>query len=70
MIATVFLALGLVLLVEGLAWVLAPSLVERLLEMMRALPEPARRQIGALGIVTGLILLWIAARLGAGWPLS
>ncbi|MGD9862178.1 MAG: DUF2065 family protein [Pseudodonghicola sp.] len=68
--ATVFLALGLVLLVEGLAWVLAPSLVERLLEMLRALPEPARRQIGALGIVTGLILLWIAVRLGAGWPPS
>jgi len=63
--ATVFLALGLVLIVEGLAWVLAPSLVERLLEMLRALPEPARRQIGALALVTGLILLWIAHQLGA-----
>ena len=63
--ATVILALGLVLIVEGLAWVLAPSLVERMLEALRALPEPARRQIGALGLVTGLILLWIAHQLGA-----
>lgn len=63
--ATVFLALGLVLIVEGLAWVLAPSLIERLLEMLRELPEPARRQIGALALVTGLILLWVAHQLGA-----
>ena len=63
--ATVFLALGLVLIVEGLAWVLAPSLIEQLLEMLRALPESARRQIGALAVVTGLILLWIAHQFGA-----
>lgn len=66
MIATIFLALGLVLIVEGLVWVLAPSLVERLLEALRALPEPARRQIGALALVTGLILLWIADQAGTG----
>ena len=56
----VAMALGLVLIIEGLVWALAPSLVERLLESLRALPEPVRRQIGALAIVSGLILLWIA----------
>jgi len=62
----ILLALGLVLIVEGLAWVLAPSLVERLLlEILRDLPLSARRQIGALALVSGLILLWIAARFGA-----
>ena len=65
MIATVFLALGLVLIVEGLAWVLAPSLVEQMLAALRALPESVRRQIGALALVLGLILLWIAHALGA-----
>ena len=65
MIATVFLALGLVLIVEGLVYVLAPSLVERMLETLRALPEPARRQLGALALVSGLILLWAAHQLGA-----
>lgn len=63
MIATVILALGLVLVVEGLVWVLAPSIVERLLEAMRALPEPVRRQFGALALVSGLVLVWIADRL-------
>lgn len=64
MIATTLAALGLVLLVEGLAWWLAPSLIERMLEVLQALPEPARRQMGALAAVTGLILLWIAHRFG------
>lgn len=61
----VLLALGLVLIVEGLAWVLAPSLIEQMLEMLRSLPETARRQIGGLAIVSGLILLWCANWLGA-----
>ncbi|WP_146344626.1 DUF2065 domain-containing protein [Phaeobacter marinintestinus] len=63
--ATIFLALGLVLIVEGLVWVLAPSLLEQLLEMLRDLPHSARRQVGALAVVTGLILLWIAHQFGA-----
>lgn len=62
---TVLLALGLVLIVEGLVWVLAPSIVERLLEAMRDLPDGARRQFGALALVTGLILVWIAHQFGA-----
>lgn len=59
------LALGLVLIVEGLAWVLAPSLIERLLEAVQQLPDSARRQIGALAVVSGLILLWVAHWFGA-----
>lgn len=61
----ILLALGLVLIAEGLAWVLAPSLIEQMLEMLRSLSESARRQIGALAIVGGLILLWCAQWLGA-----
>lgn len=63
--AVALLALGLVLIVEGLVWALAPSLVERLLQEMRALPEAARRQLGLLGLVIGLILVWIAKQFGA-----
>ncbi len=62
---TILLALGLVLVVEGLVYGLAPSLVERMLEALRAMPEPARRQLGLLSAVIGLILLWIAHQLGA-----
>ncbi|MEP1356191.1 MAG: DUF2065 domain-containing protein [Tateyamaria sp.] len=58
--AWVLLALGLVMIVEGLAYVLAPSLIERVLEMLRTLPLPVRRQFGALVCVSGLICLWLA----------
>ena len=62
--AFIFLALGLVMIVEGLAYVLAPSLIERVLEVLRSLPIPVRRQFGALVVVSGLICLWLAFFLG------
>ncbi len=65
MIETAILALGLVLLIEGLVYVLAPSLVEELLRMMREMPIEARRMIGALMVVSGLLLVWGAKALGA-----
>ena len=65
MIATAALALGLVLIVEGLAYALAPSLVEQLLEALRALPETTRRNLGLLGLALGVFLVWVAKSLGA-----
>ena len=65
MIETLILAIGLVLIAEGLAWLLAPSLLEQMLEALRSLPMEARRQVGALAFVLGLILLWIAKYMGA-----
>lgn len=62
--AMIFLALGLVLVVEGLTYAIAPGLVERMLEMLRSMPESARRQMGLLTVVVGVILLWIAHQLG------
>ncbi len=59
-VAVTFMAIGLVLIVEGLAYILAPSMVERMLVVLRAMPFGARRQIGALAAVLGLIFLWIA----------
>ena len=64
MMATILLALGLVLIVEGLAYALAPSLIERMLEALRQIPEAARRQVGLLALVSGLILVWLAHQLG------
>lgn len=58
------LALGLVLLLEGLAYALAPWLIERMLEAMRALPDHAVRQLGGLAMVLGLVLIWLAFQLG------
>ena len=57
---TVLIAIGLVLILEGLVYALAPSLVEDLLEAMRKLPKSGRRIIGALSVVIGLICLQLA----------
>ena len=62
--STLLLALGLVLIVEGLAYALAPSLIERMLEALRSLPESAVRQIGLLALVSGLIVVWAAFQIG------
>jgi uncharacterized protein YjeT (DUF2065 family) len=62
---TVFLAIGLVLVVEGLVYALAPSLVEQLLAALRAVPEERRRMIGLGAIALGLVILWCAKMLGA-----
>jgi uncharacterized protein YjeT (DUF2065 family) len=54
----------LVMILEGLVYALAPSLLERMLEILRAMPEAAVRQIGALVIVAGLGLVWVAFQIG------
>lgn len=58
------LGLGLVLIVEGAVYALAPGIVERLLDIVRSLPLAARRQTGLLSMVIGLILVWAAYQIG------
>lgn len=65
MIATIFLALGLVLIVEGLVYALAPSLVEQMLAALRALPAEQRRLVGLGALAFGVVLIWCAKMLGA-----
>ncbi|MFY0645559.1 DUF2065 domain-containing protein [Sulfitobacter geojensis] len=60
----ILLALGLVMIFEGLVYALAPSLLERMLEALRQMPEAAVRQIGFLVIVGGLIFVWVAFQIG------
>ena len=64
MLGTVFLALGLVLIVEGLVYALAPSLVEQLLAALRAMPVETRRMVGLGSLAFGVLLLWCARMLG------
>jgi|TARA_R110002049_G_scaffold23781_7_gene84845 uncharacterized protein YjeT (DUF2065 family) len=58
------LAFGLVLIIEGLVYALAPSYLEQMLEMLRRMPAAAVRQIGALVVVAGVALVWLALQLG------
>ena len=64
--ATALLALGLVLIVEGLVWALAPSLLEDLLAALRSLTVEQRRLAGLTALATGLVLAWVGVSLGAG----
>ena len=63
--ATALLALGLVLIVEGLVYALAPSLLDEMLAMLRALSLDQRRLAGLAALALGVALVWAAKALGA-----
>lgn len=59
-------ALGLVLLIEGLVWALAPQMIEDLLRVLRDMPLPQRRLAGLAAMSLGLALAWLGHLGGAG----
>ena len=63
--ATILWAIGLVLILEGLAWVLAPSAIERVLEALRQMTVEARRLAGLTAVAIGAVVVWVANALGA-----
>ncbi|WP_174232026.1 DUF2065 domain-containing protein [Roseovarius sp. EL26] len=65
MIGMLFLAVGLVLVVEGLVYALAPSLVEQFLTAFKEMPEGSRRVMGLVAMALGVFAIWIAKALGA-----
>jgi uncharacterized protein len=59
---TVLTAIGLVLVIEGLLYAMAPGSIKRMMAMMQQVPDEQLRMVG-LGVATvGVILAW-AARL-------
>jgi hypothetical protein len=63
--STILLAIGLVLVVEGLVFALAPSRLEQLLDVIRQMPVETRRLIGLTALAVGVLLIWLAKSLGA-----
>lgn len=61
-VTDILTGIALVLVIEGLVYALAPSLVERMLEALRQMPLETRRTLGLVTIITGVLLLWIARR--------
>ena len=60
MISTILHGLGLVLIIEGLVYVLAPHFVEKILVSLKEMPNKQRRMVGAcMALLGGLILLLI-----------
>ena len=62
---TVLLAIGLVLIVEGLVFALAPSRLEDLMRVLRDMPIETRRLVGLAALTVGVLLVSLAKSLGA-----
>lgn len=51
--------IGLVLVIEGLLWALAPRLGARLLETLAEAPENTVRTVGATCVAIGVFIVWL-----------
>jgi len=60
------LALGMVLVVEGLVVALAPARLDALLRALAEIPVGRRRVIGLAALAAGIVLCRLALSLGAG----
>ncbi len=58
------LAIGLVLVVEGLAFALAPSRVEEALRYLAGLTVAVRRMLGLGMVAAGVAILWLVRSAG------
>jgi uncharacterized protein YjeT (DUF2065 family) len=56
----IFLAIGLVLVVEGLVFALAPSRLEDLIKALADIPQETRRLLGLGCVGLGVLLVWLA----------
>ena len=53
-------AFGLVLVIEGLLWALAPQTGRRLLEMLNEMAPSDVQRIGFAAVIAGVVLVWLA----------
>ncbi|MEJ6394309.1 DUF2065 domain-containing protein [Gymnodinialimonas sp. 2305UL16-5] len=60
----ILMGLGMVLVIEGLVFALAPSRLEELIRLMAAIPPETRRMIGLAALVAGAVLTSWAISLG------
>jgi uncharacterized protein len=52
-------AFGLVLVLEGLLWALAPDQAKRMLEIAAAMPDRNLRRLGAASVAAGALIVWL-----------
>ena len=59
MILTLLWGIGVIMLVEGVAYIIAPSLIERVLKILAGTSIRQRRMLGVLMALTGSSLLYL-----------
>ena len=64
MMQEIGLAIGLVLVIEGLAYALAPSLVESMLKALQEMSLDARRRFGLVTVAIGVGVIWLVRLFG------
>ena len=52
-------AIGLVFVIEGLAYAAFPGAIRRMLRMVEGTPDASLRMTGLLAAVTGLAIIWL-----------
>jgi uncharacterized protein len=57
--STFVVALGLVLVIEGMLWALAPGVGRKFLEATADMPESNVRLAGAVAVALGVLIIWI-----------
>lgn len=62
--ATVLLALGLVCVVEGLLWALAPRMLRRIAEELPKIDDQTLRTIGVVVLAVGTGIVFLSKHLG------
>ena len=62
MIEALLWGLGLVLVIEGLVYALAPFLVESMLKQFEKLPLSARRRFGGMTALLGAVILLVVSK--------
>ena len=62
MIESLLWGLGLVLVIEGLVYALAPFLVESLLKQLEGLSLSARRRFGGMTALLGAVILLVVSK--------
>lgn len=64
--STFLMAIGFVLVFEGLVFALAPNRLEDLIEVLSRMSPETRRMVGLIAVACGVALLWGAKILGGG----
>ena len=59
-------AIGLVLVIEGLAYALVPGGMKQMMDMMRDMPEDSLRNTGLVALALGVAIVWFARQFLAG----
>tara|TARA_B100000902_G_C26737029_1_gene634243 strand:- start:110 stop:301 length:192 start_codon:yes stop_codon:yes gene_type:complete len=59
MISVLFWGIGIILLIEGVAYLVAPSLIESVLKILSVSSTLQRRMLGALMALAGSMILYL-----------